>query len=356
MKKLSIQLLVFDDNERKYFPFLFDSLKKQSFQDFELLLIDNSNGEEVIKDVEERAKEAGFEYSIINMKGNVGFTQAHNEAFRLAKGEYVLLLNPDMVLETNVLEKMIEFMDEQKDVASLAPRIMQWNFSKVKNTAEEGFTNKIDALGVRLLRNRRALEWLSGFIWEEKGTDPEVSKIYDKKILEVFGVSGAFAILRKSVIEKLYLPGDNLFDPTYHSYKEDLDLAYRLRNAGYTSYVLLDLVCYHDRTAASPQKTHSWAAIKNKKRQSYYVRFHSYKNHLRTLYKNEYWQNCLKDFPYIFIFEMKKFVYLLFFSPLVLFGGIKEILQNLSYTRKAKKVVHKTRKMYWKGLRRWFEV
>jgi len=356
MTKLTVQLLIFNNEEKKYLPFLFESLSKQTFQDFEFLIIDNSNGGEILQDAEKYAKQAKIQYSVIDMEGNVGYARAHNEAFRRAKGEFVLVVNPDMVLESNVIEHMLQFMDEQKDVASLAPRLMQWDFSKVKNDSKEGFSNKIDAIGVRLMRNRRALDWLSGLLWEENAKDAAVKKIYDKKILEVFGVSGAFALFRKSAIEKVYLPGKNLYDPTYHSYKEDLDLAYRLRNAGFTSYVLLDSVAYHDRSASVPQKMGAWAAVKNKKRQSYYVRFHSYKNHLRTLYKNEYWQNCLKDLPYITLFELKKFIYLLFFDKKVLFVGIWELIKDFSYTRKAKKAIHASRKMYWKGLRRWFEV
>ena len=159
---------------------------------------------------------------------------------------------------------------------------------------------------------------------------------------------------RKSALDKVLLPGDNIFDPTYHSYKEDLDLAYRLRNLGYTSYVILEAVVYHERTGVAPKKMHAWAAIKNHLKHSKYVRFHSYKNHLRTLYKNEYWQNFLLDLPFIFWFELRKFVFLFFTDPLVVCKAWKEIIKSFSYTKQARKQVKDSRKMYWKGLRRWF--
>jgi GT2 family glycosyltransferase len=225
---------------------------------------------------------------------------------------------------------------------------MRWDFEAKQ------FTSDIDAIGIRLLRNRRAVEWLTRERWAKDSLSKDVCEMYDKKTIEVFGVSGAFPMYRKSALDKLLLPGGNIFDPTYHSYKEDLDLAYRLRNAGYTSYVLLDAVAYHDRTAAGPKTLGDVAAAKNKRLQSKYVRFHSYKNHLRTLYKNEYWQNFLLDSPFILWFELKKFVYYLLTSPLILFKSWWEIFIDFKYMREAKKAIHASRKMYWKGLRRWF--
>ncbi|KKQ39061.1 MAG: Glycosyl transferase family 2 [Candidatus Magasanikbacteria bacterium GW2011_GWA2_37_8] len=220
--------------------------------------------------------------------------------------------------------------------------------------ANEGFTSQIDAVGMKLYRNRRAVEWLTRQEWAKDSENKEVREIYGKPVREVFGVSGAFPMYRKNLLDKVLLPGNNLFDPTYHSYKEDLDLAYRLRNAGYVSYVLLDAVAYHDRTGAGPKEMGDWAALKNKKKQSYFVQYHSYKNHLRTLYKNEYWQNILMDFFPIVWYELKKLGYLLLINPSIIFKGWVEIIKDRSYTRSARVKILASRKMYWKGIRRWF--
>ncbi len=239
---------------------------------------------------------------------------------------------------------------------------MRWDFDLVTSMqagnplekASRGFTSDIDAIGIRLLRNRRAIEWLTRQTWAKDSDSREVRAMFDRSIIEVFGVSGAFAMLRKSLIDNVLLPSNNLFDPTYHSYKEDLDLAYRMRNAGYTSYVILDVAAYHDRTGAGPKSMSDAAAIKNKHRQSRYIRFHSYKNHIRTLYKNEYWQNFLLDSPWIVWFEAKKFVYILCTEPGIIFGSWKEIFAHFKKLRAARRSITASRKMYWKGLRRWF--
>jgi GT2 family glycosyltransferase len=296
-------------------------------------------------------------------KENLGFSTGHNLAYHEVKTPYFLLQNVDMYLSPDVLEKLVNFMEVHSDTVSVTPRLMRWDCEKtmaVKQTGVElneaarmGFTTQIDAIGIRLFRNRRAVEWLTRQEWSAESDNKDVKEIYPKQVQEVFGVSGAFPMYRKSITDKVLLPENNLFDPTYHSYKEDLDLAYRLRNAGYVSYVLLDAVAYHDRLAAGPKTMSDTAAMKNKTKQSYYIRFHSYKNHLRTLYKNEYWQNFLIDFPYIFWYEFKKFIYLLIFNPAVIFNGWKEMLTNVRYTISARRAILSSRKMYWKGIRRW---
>ncbi len=350
MPQLSIHMILHSDEQTKYLPFLFESLQKQTFTDYEFVLIDNSSGSSVIAVAENELKKIGRPYRVLDAGGNVGFAVGHNLAYKNTRTPYFLLLNPDMYLQSNVLENMVRFLDEHHDTSNVSVRLMRWDFDH----GLEGFSNDVDAIGIRLFRNRRAVEWLTREEWKKDSENSDVRKIFDKPAIEVFGASGAFVMYRRSCIEHLLLPEQSLFDPTYHSYKEDLDLAYRLRNAGFTSYVLLDTVAYHDRTGAGPRNLGDVAAIKNKKTQPYYVSFHSYKNHIRTLYKNEYWQNFLLDAPFILWYEIKKLGFLLLTNPKVVLLGWKEIFAHFGYTRAARKAIHKTRKNHYQGIRRWF--
>ncbi|OGH67369.1 MAG: hypothetical protein A3B90_01625 [Candidatus Magasanikbacteria bacterium RIFCSPHIGHO2_02_FULL_41_13] len=350
MSKLSIHMILHSDQQKKYLPFLFESLKRQTFSDYEFILIDNSSNADVIRVAEDELKKIGCPYKVLDAGGNVGFSAGHNLAYKNSNTAYFLLLNPDMYLNKDVLANMLAFLDVHHDTSNVSVRLMRWDFDH----GVEGFTNDVDAIGIRLFRNRRAVEWLTGEAWTQENSSLDVQKIFGKSATEVFGASGAFVMYRRASIEKVLLPGENIFDPTYHSYKEDLDLAYRLRNAGFTSYVILNTVAYHDRTGAGPRNLGDAAAIKNKKTQPYYVSFHSYKNHIRTLYKNEYWQNFLLDFPFILWYELKKFGFLLLTNPKVVIVGWKEIFAYLSYTNKAKKAIRTTRKNHYQGIRRWF--
>lgn len=343
---------------------MIESLKHQLFKDFEMIVVDNASTDGTVDLIKKSMVDSGIEYRLIQNIENLGFSHGHNQAYKETQTPYFVLINADTYLMPDVLGKAVSFLDTHTNTAAVAPRLMRWDFeitrtgigsgSDYSAVARQGFTSQIDAIGIRLFRNRRAVEWLTKQEWAKDSSSIDVQKIFDKNVLEVFGVSGAFAVYRKSVIDNVRLPGENMFDPTYHSYKEDLDLAYRLRNAGYVSYVILDSVVYHDRTGAGPMKMSDWAALKNKTRQTFFVRYHSYKNHLRTLYKNEYWQNFLIDLPLIFWYELKKFFYILFIDPKVIFMGWSDIIKNRKYTCEARKAVIKSRRMYWKGLRRWW--
>ncbi len=362
MSKLTINLVVY--NGEKYIPFLFSSLKAQTFKDFEIIIVDNASTDKTVEIIKSELANSNIRYQIIQNSENVGFSPGHNQAYHAVTTPYFLLQNVDMYLLPDALEKLVTFLDSYPNTGAIATRLMRWDFEKtmlarqnggsIELSAQAGFTNLIDAIGIKLFRNRRAVEWLTRQEWSSENKNLEVQEIYNKKVQEVFGVSGAFPIYRKALLDKILLPDNNLFDPTYHSYKEDLDLAYRLRNAGYVSYVLLDAVAYHDRTGAGPKEMGDWHALKNKNNQSFFVSFHSYKNHLRTLYKNEYWQNVILDFVPIFWYEFKKFVFFLFNNPMIIIKGWSEIIKNLSYTIKARQTILASRKMYWKGIRRWF--
>ena len=365
MATLSLNTIYHHEKELKYLPYLIDSLKKQSYQDFEINILNNGLSSEVFSKIETAYRELGVNVRVLSSPTNIGFAGGQNLLFQETSTPFVMMLNNDMYLIPNVLQNCVDFLERHKEVFGVSPRLMRWDFAAVEASpvslsvferATIGFTNFIDAIGIRLLRNRRAVEWLTREEWAENSPNPHVTKLFKQTMVEVFGVSGALPVFRTSSLQNVLLPCGDIFDPTYHSYKEDLDLAYRLRNAGFTSYVLLDTVTYHDRTGAGPRGLSDWAAAQNKKYQTDYVRFHSYKNHLRTLYKNEYWQNYLLDFPYIFWYEFKKFVYMLFVKPNILFKSWFEIIKNISYTRRARRAIHASRKMHWRGLRRWFYV
>jgi len=362
MKKLSVNIVIY--NGAKYVPFLMVSLKRQTFKDFEIIYVDNLSTDGTYELMEKELKDSGLEYRIIKNDANYGFAVGHNQAYKETTAPFFLLQNVDMYLMPDALEKSVKFLEDYKEAVAVSPRLMRWDFEKVINVykngsdlvsaAKEGFTSQVDAIGIRLFKNRRAVEWLTREEWAKDSENSFVRDLYDKQVCEVFGVSGALSMYRKSATDKVLLPGNNLFDPTYHSYKEDLDLAYRLRNAGYTSYVLLDTTAYHDRFGAGPKEMGDFAALKNKRKQSAFVRYHSYKNHLRTLYKNEYWQNFLLDFPFIFWYEFKKFCYLLITDPKIIFKGWFEIIKDRKYMREARNMIIASRRLYWRGIRRWF--
>jgi len=324
--ELTISLVVY--NGEKYIPSLFDSLKKQNLENYELVVLDNASADKTMEKVAEFCPH-DIAVQMMKKEKNIGFAGGHNEVFKNLHTEYFLILNQDIFLAPDVLEKLVNFLDTHLDVAAVAPRLNKWDF------ANHQLTDNIDTLGLQVLKNRRVIE----------KKDLTATKSRNNGFIEVFGLSGACAMYRKSAIDKV----GGLFDEDYFTYKEDVDLSYRLRQAGFRSFVLLGTTGWHDRTGSEKGKS-DFAQAQNKIKQSQLVKYYSYRNHLMNLYKNEYWQNFIIDFPLILWYELKKFVWFLCFDRQVL-----KALTNIWEMRKKLKVkrheIKKMRVLNWRQFR-----
>ncbi|MBP6859493.1 MAG: glycosyltransferase [Candidatus Magasanikbacteria bacterium] len=342
--KLSVHLVTW--NGAKYVPFLFDSLRKQSFKNWELLVIDNNSTDGMVEAMKKELVNFSVQHELVENKTNLGFAGGHNMAFKKTNGEYILMLNQDMYLTSDCLEKVVTFLDNNSSLAVVSPRLMKWNFIESDKNLVNSFTNQIDTLGLQVYRNRRVVEQYTGQQWEAVK-----NKLHNLDLLRVFGVSGALPVFRRSALQEVVFPEDGtVFDESYHAYKEDVDLAYRMAALGLQAGVLLGAVAYHDRSAAGPKQASDRAAAHNKKGQSQWVKYHSYKNHLMTLYKNEYWQNVTLDFPWILWYELKKFVYFLIFDRAVLVG-LREVWVLRKILKKKRNFIKHARKLNWREVR-----
>ena len=346
--KLSVHLVTW--NGVRYLPYLFDSLRAQPYKDWELFVWDNDSQDETPLVLRGLLADFPVPHHATFHKDNIGFAGGHNRLFfHAGSSEYFLLLNQDMYLDPLCFERLVSFLDKNQKAAAVSPRLMRWDFPVVEtNGIEKSLTNVVDALGLKIFRSRRVIEQYTKYHWNE------LSSSFSDRVLPVFGVSGALPMFRRSAIESVQFTPDQFLDETYHSYKEDVDLAYRLFSAGYHSYVLLDVVSHHDRSGAGPKGLDDRGAAKNKREQSSWVKYHSYKNHLRTLWKNMYWQNILLDFPFIIWYEIKKCIWFILFDRAVL-RGFFELFSGRKDIKEKRKAIIKTRTRSWRDIRRWWK-
>ena len=93
-------------------------LTKQSLKDFEVVVIDNGsrNGSvEEIKNLKLKMQNCNLKFKIILNKKNLGFAKAVNQGIKRAEGEYVFLLNNDVVLKKDYLKKLVDFLEKRRD-------------------------------------------------------------------------------------------------------------------------------------------------------------------------------------------------------------------------------------------------
>lgn len=194
----------------------------------EVFVVDNNSVDGSVKMVRDKFPEV----ILIANKENTGFSRANNQAMRIAKGEYILLLNPDTVVEENTFRKVVSFMDAHPDAGGLGVQM-------------------IDGKGNFLPESKRGLPTPSVAFYKIFG----LSKLFPKS--KTFGryhlgyldknatheveiLSGAFMLMRKAALDKV-----GLLDEDYFMYGEDIDLSYRIILGGYKNYYFHDTRIIH---------------------------------------------------------------------------------------------------------------
>lgn len=345
---MSVRIHLVTWNGQKYIPSLFESLRSQTMQDYTLCILDNGSTDGTLRTIEQELENFTAPYDLLKRSENTGFAPAHNWLMRQAQTPYVLLLNQDIFLMPEYLERLKAHLDAHPRVGACTGRLMRWEFPRI-NDATRGFTQQVDSLGLQVMRSRRVVDAHTGKRWDEVAGllrhDPTGG-------VPVFGVSGTVPLYRSSAIQSVLLDGQ-MFDEEYFSYKEDVDLAWRLRIAGWEAYVVPTAVAYHDRSAAGPRELSDAAASENRKNKSALANYHSYKNHLFTLIKNEFCANYLRDWPWIEWYEWKKFLYLLLleFRTWRAWG---EILRRLPSMLRKRRQVQRMRAVAAHELRPWW--
>jgi N-acetylglucosaminyl-diphospho-decaprenol L-rhamnosyltransferase len=187
----------------------------------EVIVVDNASTDDSRIHLPGRFPDVQFIWN----ETNLGFGNANNQALELAKGEYLLLLNPDTLIPENALLTCLDFIKANPDSGAVGMRMY-------------------DGTGKYLQESKRGLPdaWtaffkMGGFI-RHFPTHPRIAKYYmghlsPEKVQEVEVLAGAFMMIPRSVYEAV-----GGFDPLFFMYGEDIDLSYRITEAGYKNYYL----------------------------------------------------------------------------------------------------------------------
>lgn len=274
--QIALGFIIFGENTAKYLPYFLPSLKRQTYDNFKVLVFDNLKMKDnkpyrPIKDVAstEYVKSEYPEMVMIDSPKNAGFARAHNKMIDMAKGmgaEYYLVANPDIVLDRRALENMARVLDENKDVAAVSPKILKWDFAAGKKT------DIVDTCGIGLKSGLKFFDIGQG---ERDGS---------RKKTNIIGPSGACGLYRISVLDRIAESG-KYFDENMFMYKEDCDLAYRMYLGAYKTAFTSEAVVYHDRTAAGEKGVLS--VLKSRKKKSVQIKRWSFLNQQILFFK--YW-------------------------------------------------------------------
>lgn len=186
--------------------------------DAEIIVIDNDSKDESCKMV----KELFPNVKLIENKKNVGFSKANNQAVAVAKGEYICILNPDTAVEEETFRLALQYSEKQPKMGALGVYLMDGTGHFLPESKRNLPTPKV------------SLMKLAGF------SKQYYSDIQDNSSGIVEVLVGAFMFLKKSI----YIEVEG-FDEDYFMYGEDIDLSYKITQAGYHNHYLGSATVLH---------------------------------------------------------------------------------------------------------------
>ena len=185
----------------------------------EIIVVDNNSVDGSLNLIGEKFKEV----ILVSNKKNSGFSVANNQGIKMAKGNNILLLNPDTIVQEDTFIKCLEFLDNHKDAGALGVKMYDGN-GRFLPESKRGLPTpivafyKIFGLAYLFPQSKVFGNYHLGFLSKNKDHKVDI-------------LSGAFMMIKKEVLEKV-----GLLDEAFFMYGEDIDLSYRIKKAGYENY------------------------------------------------------------------------------------------------------------------------
>jgi len=185
----------------------------------EVFVVDNASSDGSVEIVKSKFSNV----KLIENQENVGFSAANNQAIKLASGKYILLLNPDTLVEEDTFNRCIRFMEEKLDAGAMGVKMIDGS-GRFLPESKRGFPKPMVAFyktfGLSKLfpKSKVFNEYHLGYLDEDK-------------IWEIDVLAGAFMFIRKTALDKV-----GLLDEAFFMYGEDIDLSYRIQKGGYKNY------------------------------------------------------------------------------------------------------------------------
>lgn len=314
-----------------------DAVSKQTYAPMTVMVVDNASLDGTVNWIQEHFPSI----HLLRNTRNVGFSRGHNQAIRLSDAPYVLVLNPDVILDPEWVGRAVAFMEDHPDYGAFGGKTRRYSYSH-DELKETRFSDIIDSTGLHVSRSRHIIDIGSGMV-DGEGFD---------HAHDVFGLSGSCVFFRRQALESARFR-DEFFDEDFFAYKEDADLAWRLQRLGWKSRYEPGALAYHHRHIKGIAATSDLLIAKNHRSRQRQIGFFSYRNHWLMLMKNETWSSRWRDLPWIAWYEIRKFGFLLFFSPTTLRGLTGAIRLWPAMRRKAA-LLQKQQQQSGLTVRAWF--
>ena len=256
---IKISVIIVSYNVRDFLIHSLQSIKKALDKvSSEIIVVDNASVDGSVQSVYKHFPQV----KVVENDSNIGFSAANNIGLKKAKGEYVVLINPDTIVQEDTFSKLIEFMDNHPDAGGVTCKILNPD-------------------GTFSIDSRHSIPKPSTALWKFLGLNrlfPK-SKIFGRynltyldpnKTYPVDAISGSFMFLRKKAIDDV-----GLMDEDYFMYCEDIDYCYRMNGKGWKIYYLPETSIIHYKGESTKKTNINYAINFNKSLYLFYKKhFH----------------------------------------------------------------------------------
>lgn len=219
---MTLSVVIVNYNVKFYLEQCLESVRRASKGlQVETFVVDNLSTDGSVAYLSERFPEVTF----IANKENVGFARANNQAIRLSKGRYVLLLNPDTIVGEDTLTSMVEFMESHPEAGGAGAYMLNADGSfapESRRGLPTPFVAFCKMAGLTKLfpKSRLLGRYYMGYLDANE-------------VNEIEAISGACMMLRREALDKV-----GLLDEDFFMYGEDIDLSYRVLKGGYKNFFI----------------------------------------------------------------------------------------------------------------------
>lgn len=240
--RIVLSIIIVNFNTYRYLENCLDSINKANsiIKNIEIIVVDNASKDNSIELIKKKFPHIKL---IIN-RNNTGFARANNQAIAKSLGKYILLLNPDTMVNKNTLTEMLAFMRQHIDVGVATCKVVLPN-GQLDDACHRGFPTPWNAFC-----QFSGLASIFPYSLFFNGYHLGYKDIH--KIHEIDSCAGAFMLIKKSVGQKI-----GWFDEDYFWYGEDLDFCFRLKQHGFKIVYFPYVSILHYKGVASGIKKHS---------------------------------------------------------------------------------------------------
>ncbi|SRR5579871_17986 len=228
-KLVELSIIIVNYNVKYFLEQCLCSVKKAIGKvEAEILVVDNNSTD---GSIEYLRPKFSFVQFIIN-KENLGFSRANNQALALAKGNFILFLNPDTIVGEDSFEKSISFLKGNADAGALGVKMIDGSGNYLKES-KRGFPSpgvsfyKLSGLTALFPHSKIFGKYYLGNLSEK-----------ENQIIDV--IAGAYLFTKKETLART-----GGFDEQFFMYAEDIDLSYRIQQAGYKNYFFAETTIIH---------------------------------------------------------------------------------------------------------------